>query len=623
MKYLNSILSKNLIIIFLCSFITLFLGNYILFYSKYIAIGFYTLSILLLLLPLSIITLHKQIKIEYPKELRWLISTLLVLGVFFYTAYFLHSDFALGKWMYTVQDEATKIKYQTIHRVLEIVYLILLFIIFITSIIIQNSLKVLQTNTSKIYYLKNIIINVSLFFIFLIGINYISTLRPLTVDLTLVGKYSLSNEGKRIIKSLASDKKVTITAFYPYFHQLQRDVEIALNNIHSINPNIEFKIVDALKEHDIAVAKKVDRNGIIVFESIDITEFNIQKREHIDKIEIQSEADLKTMEQQIISSILSVTQPVKNVYFTTGHGEVSNTDSEQKMNLWFEELGKLNYQINYLDIKTGFPPAIPNNANIICILGAQKTFSPEEQKAIILWLKNGGRLLLTIDPEKKADFTFLLQPFYIQYNPKTVYSENSVKNKKELLIASNYTEHPVIQSFVHLEARENFTILPSAGSFDTIKEDATKVLNPLSEFQFPQTNKVFFVKSSYNSWNDVILNGQNDSKQEPFQYFNLAFATNGVDTVTNKAFRFVAYGDTHFLLDPYIVFPGKNYELAVNSIKWLASDEKIDGIVPKSEETKRIVLSSFLDDIIFYAIVLLYPLLILLLGSVYIKKRKA
>ena len=623
MKNIILFIQKYLLIIFLASFGFLFIGNNLLFYSKYISITFYSLSFLFILIPIISITYIDAIKTFYPKDLRKIAIGIISTGILFYIIYILQSDLCLNKWVYQAKFDTIKVKLQKLDTILEIIYLILLFIIFISSIIFQTAFNTLKTNTAKIYNLKDIVINIALLFCFFISINYLANIRPVSIDLTLIGKFSLSEDGKRIIKSIDKDRKIVITAFYPYFHQLQRDVEIILTNITQANPNITFTIVDALKEKNIATAKKIDRNGIIVFESVDPKEFDISKREHSEKIEIQSEEDLKNMEQRIVGAILNITHPQKTIYFTSGHGEISDSYElySQRLKLWMEELGRLNYNIQYLDIKNGFPPTVPNNAEAICILSPSKNFSKDEQEALIVWLKNGGKILLTLDTEKNVDFSFLLNLFHINYVVKPVLSDNSVKNQKQVIIATEYEDHPITQSFAHLSARENFTVFPTIGSFETQSKE-TISLNENNKYKFPEVTKNYFIKSTQNSWLEVIQNNKNDSGQEPFKSFNLAVATSGIDTVTKKSFRFVAYPDTDFLLDEFIIYPGKNYELSVNTVKWLLSDEAIDGILPKSFESKKIALTPLQDDIVFYFLVLIYPLLIISLGNMYLRRKR-
>ena len=85
----------------------------------------------------------------------------------------------------------------------------------IIGILFQSSFKLIQAEPTKLLTVQNVAINVSILFIILLAINYVSTLRPFSIDLTTFGTYTLSAQGKNIVKNV--EREVTITAFYPFF----------------------------------------------------------------------------------------------------------------------------------------------------------------------------------------------------------------------------------------------------------------------------------------------------------------------------------------------------------------------------------------------------------------------
>ena len=95
-----------------------------------------------------------------------------------------------------------------------------------------------------------------------------------------------------------------------------------LTSISSTNPLIKFSLVDAVRDKEISDSKEVDRNGYVIFESIDTNELEMIKRNKKKIVNIENEKDLKSMEKKFVSAIFNVAYSQKKIYFTKGHGEI-------------------------------------------------------------------------------------------------------------------------------------------------------------------------------------------------------------------------------------------------------------------------------------------------------------
>ena len=606
---------QNLVVTFLSGFLFLFLGRN--FSSGTFSLVLYCLSAVLFLLPFFLFILSEETKNVYIASLRKSVWLIFIFGFTSILCYLLQLDDFWNQLISKKQNISFIQQFKGLQKFLQISYLTLLFGLCIFSALFQSSLKAIRSESDKVLEVRNIALNIVILFSILITLNYAAKIRPVSIDLTTVGKYTLSNEGNQIIKGI--DKKIMITGFYPFFHDVYREVELMLQSISSANPLIEFTIVDAIREKDIADSKEIDRNGYVVFEYLDQNELEVDKRNKRKRLSVETSTDLKFMEKDFVSALLSITKKKKKIYFTTGHGEIPYEGEFTKslVSIFRKELQDQNYTLEDLNAKTGFPTEVPKDAAAVLILGAKKTFIQSEQKTLIDYLlKKNGRILLCLDPTLPADFSFLLREFQLKYHKEKILSKTSIKGKNDFLIISNYTDHAITKSFFSLPVRHKFSIFPSTGYFEkdeslkrSVSSDTDYKISPI-------------LKTNSDSWVDKIRNSIHDSAKEPSRVRDIALAIEKKNFAEVSSFRLVIFGDTDFIKNQYIVWPGKHQVLSINSLKWLIEDENIMGILPKKIEGGKVKLTNKEDDLIFYLLVFIWPLIIFSSAFSYLKYQK-
>ncbi len=630
-KYAESLISliiQNLVVVFLSGFLFFFFGrNFLSGASSEVLSWFcYFLSALLFLTPFFLFILSEKTKSVYIESLRKSVWLIFILGFTAILFYFLQLDDFWNQLMPKNQNVHFIQKFRGLQKFLQISYLTLLFGLFVFSILFQSSLKAIRSESDKALEVRNVALNIIILFSILVTLNYAAKLRPASIDLTTLGKYTLSNEGSKILKGI--DKKVTIVGFYPFFHDVYREVDLMLQSISSVNSLIEFTLVDAVREKDIADSKEVDRNGYVVFESLDPNELEANKRNKRKRLRVETSNDLKLMEKDFVSAILSITREKKKIYFTTGHGEIpyEGKFTGSLVSFFRKELKDQNYALENLNVETGFPTEVPKDAAAVLILGAKKTFIEPERKTLIEYLfKRNGRILLCLDPTLSADFSFLLSEFKLKYVKEKILSKTSIKGKADFLIASNYEDHPITNSFSDLPMRHKFSIFPSTGFFEKgepikkvlLSQTKEKDVSLEADYQIS-----YIVKTNSDSWVDKIRNSIHDSSKEPAKVRDIAFAIEKKNSAEKPSFRLVAFGDTDFIKNQYFTWPGKQQVLSINSLKWLIEDEDIMGILPKKIEGGKVELTEKEDDLVFYLLVFVWPLFIFASTFFYLKYQK-
>ena len=227
------------------------------------------------------------------------------------------------------------------------------------------------------------------------------------------------------------------------------------------------------------------------------------------------ESDRNSLEQRFVTPLLQVSgSGEKTVFFLTGHGErnsVSPTEENGYL-LAAELLRSEGYGVETLDLQTktlvprqtGETQDEPLNENevaptLIVVAGPQKNLLPDEEEVLSQYIKDGGRMLLLLDPETPDSFRAFLKkwglslgkgniidqeefigeertPFISQYNPDVPLTQtlgrtffpgvtsHNIPPRKSLAFKIEGQEIPLVQ----------FTVLAATSSNSWLIEDPNR-----------------------------------------------------------------------------------------------------------------------------------------------------
>lgn len=230
--------------------------------------------------------------------------------------------------------------------------------------------------------------NVALSLIGVIGIavfvNVIVAQRlDTTIDLTELKDNSLSEQTKKILKSL--NKDVEVIAFFSDEHsqmtiRAMHELELFQRESKYITVSLKNPYIDVqLVNHNL-------RDGTVVFSTEDRKE----------EVTIVSE-------QKFASAILKLIQnKTKKIYFLVGHGEYEIDDLNPfGLSHLKTELENQNYEPISLSFLT--EPDIPSDCDLLAIVGPTETLTTNEIEKISIYLENDGKLLLLFQPSDSAE----------------------------------------------------------------------------------------------------------------------------------------------------------------------------------------------------------------------------
>jgi ABC-type uncharacterized transport system involved in gliding motility auxiliary subunit len=281
---------------------------------------------------------------------------------------------------------------------------------------------------------------------------------------------------------------------------------------------------------------------------------------------------------------------------------------------------------------------------VLIIAGPKKNLLAGEQAAVRNYLEHGGRALIMVNPDfltESANFSSLLASWKVKIGDNIVVDRSAVgrlPGMNEFMPAvMQYPPHAITRT---LGGTVSFfplvrSIEPTAASHDTLEIQIIAMTGPRSwaESAFPKTREAAEEMGDYTP----ELDSNND---EPGPIPIAVAITAAPRTLTRQDMttltpqeialrpeehelktRIVVVGNSTFADNTNIGLPG-NSDLMMNIVNWLAEEEDLLAIRPKSSDTRLIQISLSQMWDIFILTGVLAPIGILITGVVVWWKRK-
>jgi gliding motility-associatede transport system auxiliary component len=457
----------------------------------------------------------------------------------------------------------------------------------------------------------------------LVAINYLSTRHTKRWDLTAAKQFTLADQTKKVLAGL--DKPLRVIVFAP-MDSFARYRE-RLDEYASQSRNFQVEYVDPDRKP--AVAKPYEplvAGGTVVFD------YNGR----VEKVNSSSEQDLT-------NGLIKVTHGQQNkVYFVQGHNERSAEDSDPTGYATAVQFLTAT-SFAHDNIVLSQVRAIPNDATLLAVAGPKSDFFPSEIDLLKGYLAKGGKVLFLLDPRDKTDapqltnVTALLKEWGIGVDDDVVInvpSDYAVKEGEAVdvgqlaalpntdgtfVLAAKYLPHALTQGLGRVTV-----VFRMARSISALTDNASgHVAQNL-------------IETTASSWGETdikrLTTGQvarEPSKGDKNGPLTVAAAvsapataldpaapkpdaTNGADAPKRET-RIAVIGDSDFATNG-LIGAGRNADLFMNAVNWLAQQEDLIAIRPKDPEDRRITLTAEQERRIFFLTVLIVPGLVLLAG---------
>ena len=410
----------------------------------------------------------------------------------------------------------------------------------------------------------------------LVAVNYLGYRYHKRFDLTSEGLYTLSDQTRKILTGLKTD--ISVLHFDKTDDQQLAD---QMKEFKSLSRRINFQRIDPQEKPDLARKYSVRQMG----ETLVIAGDRIER-------------PTATTEQDLVNALMKVTrEQLKSICFLTGHGEkeMAGADAEG-----YQSMDKALQRENYVTrtINLVSENRVPAECSVLVIAGPRKAPFPQEEKMIEDYLREAGKVLLLLDPETDPGMAALLKDWNLQVRNDTVVDASGVGRLfgtgPAVPLVSEYATHPITR-----DMRGTATFFPLARSIGKIEEsNSNQVITEL-------------LKTSEQSWGETeLVAGEARFDEGKDQKGPVTLGVTATRTVGEKEARLVVIGDSDFADNNYARLAG-NGDLFLNTVNWLAQEEDLISIRPKSPTNRTVTMTSSQQRSFFWFIVLLMPLAVI------------
>ena len=447
-----------------------------------------------------------------------------------------------------------------------------------------------------------------------VGLNYVLARQNLRWDLTAGGQYSLSDQTRQVLDTLAGPVRIIVFAREPDFPRY-RD---RLDEYAYQTSRVTVDYVDADRQPMLARQYEVQTYGTIVFEY----------EGRVERVESDAEQDLT-------NALITVVEGAEQtVYFLEGHGEKTHAGTDRDgYGTVSAALALDNFEVESLVLAQR--GAVPDDATVVVAAGPQTDLLPGEVDALRAYLDVGGKLLLLLDPPitggdpAPEGLLGLVREWGIEAGADVVVDASGVGQlfgaDASVPVAASYPFHPITERFNLLTAYPLArSVTAASGAPDG------RIARP-------------FIETGPQSWRemdiDSLATGQVELDEEGGDRpgpVSIGMAVSAPATASGAAdgdaadgdedgpdgdpatggdstppeTRLAVIGDSDFASNAVVGIQG-NRDMFLNTVNWLAQQENLISIRAREPEDRRLTLTASAQRRLFWLSVLLLPAAIL------------
>ncbi len=456
--------------------------------------------------------------------------------------------------------------------------------------------------TSRIKLGTNALIYSLVVLAILIFIQLIAYRHNKRFDLTENKIHSLAPQSVKVLKSIKKD--VTIKAFMREGPEKEKVAELLdLYAYHS--KKIHPQIIDPDRHPGEAKQYDVRNYGTLVFICGD-----------------RKEKILQATEETVTNALVKVTQKKrKKIYFLTGHGEKDLKNSGKTgYSQVKKSLGEKNYEVKTLLLTRN--EGVPKDCDVLVIADPQVELLQHELAALKAYLKQGGHLLVMINPYTSVGLVNFLKDFGFKVGDNMIVDKLSriLGGGYLMPVVAGYGTHPITRNF------NMMTFYPTARSVQVMTGKNAemnwdlRILAKTGEASWAETNRKLLEtgKARFDKGQDL---------KGPVPLAAVCEVTpEGMVKLTGKLRkkrrpRIVVVGDPDFVENGYFNLYG-NGIFFLNMVNWLAEKDVLIAIPPKNPESQPLTLTRRQGLISFWVNVVAIPLFIIILGIIVFIRRR-
>ena len=413
-------------------------------------------------------------------------------------------------------------------------------------------------------------------------VNFLGYRHHKKFDLTAEKLFTLSDQTKKVLGGLQKDVKIL------NFNKTEEGVATVVEQYRDLNKHITYERIDLQARPELASQfKGITGRG----ETVVMAGKRMEKVASLD-------------EQSLTSAIMKVTRDqAKTVCFIEGHGEKElgggGPEGYQQVDA---KLRADNYATKSINLMA--TNQIPADCSVLVLAGPKKALLPSEAEMVKKYLNEGGKLMVELDPEADPELSDLVKDWHIEVHNDTAIDFRGVREVGLAVpLVTQYGQHPITKDFV----RGTKTFYPQARSLKAESKDGITVIDLL------KTSEACFGETELKGKEPTFDEGK-DTKGP------LTLGVAATKKIGEKDARLIVIGDSDFASNAYQRSVA-NGDLFVNTINWLAEEQDLISIRPKSQTNRDVQLSATAQNLLFWLIFFM-PVAVIGLGiSIWWKRR--
>ena len=447
-----------------------------------------------------------------------------------------------------------------------------------------------------------------------VAVNYLLARQNLRWDLTAGGQYSLSDQTRQVLDTLAGPVRIRVFAREPDFPRYRDRLEEYAYQ----TSRVTVDYIDADRQPMLARQYEVQTYGTIVFEY----------EGRLERVESDAEQDLT-------NALITVVEGAEQtVYFLEGHGEKTHAGTDRDgYGTVSAALALDNFEVESLVLAQ--QGAVPDDATVVVAAGPQTDLLPGEVDALRAYLDGGGKLLLLLDPPLTGDepapegLLGLVREWGIEAGADVVVDASGVGQlfgaDASVPVAASYPFHPITERFNLLTA---YPLSRSVSAATGVADG--RVAQPFIETG-PQSWREMDIDSL--ATGQVELDEEEGDRPGPVSIGMAVSAPapspadvpggvggdagededgldggatdDGSDSAPPET-RLAVIGDSDFASNAVVGIQG-NRDMFLNTVNWLAQQENLISIRAREPEDRRLTLTASAQRRLFWLSVLLLP----------------
>ena len=432
----------------------------------------------------------------------------------------------------------------------------------------------------------------SLIFIgILAALNFLAYRHHHRFDLTSERVFSLSPQSVQVLAALTNDLRME--AFVeggsnPELNDLLRNYSAASNRV-------TFRLIDPDREPELA-----ERYGVKAYNTVRISYGDA------------SNQVTQPSEETISNAIIKLTRSGKQtVCVIEGHGEPDVEDKEGAHGLASMKAALENENYEVKKVLLASVDKVPEDCSVVIVAGPTRPFLAQELPLLDAYLRQGGRALFLLSPQKAEEFVAFLAPWGV-----TIGEDVVVDQVVRLFQGPALGLTPLVETYdaTHEITKElkGRTIFPMARSVSAAADAK------------PGLKVVELVKTSPSSWAETDVDGifkRQEASLDPNDRKGpvpIAVAVEAdlklMGVADGKQARLAVFGSTEFADNQHLEGTYFNRDLFLNTVGWLVGQSDLLSIRPRALRASRVNFTEREGTAIFYLSVLVLPELLLMIG---------